>query len=99
MTFLKRANILFDKHPYKTQAFVAGVLQITGDVIAQKFIEKRSKIKKRRLANALLLGCFKGAVLRKWYGIMDTRFKNANPLKNAVVKVAGEKFFNTFSAS
>lgn len=92
MTLTHRVNILFERFPYTTQSLIAGVLQVAGDVIAQKFVEKKRNIDKRRCMNALILGCFTGIVLRKWYGIMIKRFRNPQPVVNAVSKVAGKIF-------
>jgi hypothetical protein len=73
-----------------TQATVSGTVQVTGDFIAQKFIEKKENFDKRRSMNFLIIGCFSGLVLRKWFGFMDRKFKDPRKIHNAVKKVAGE---------
>lgn len=89
MSKLKKFLLVFEKFLYLSQSVIAGVLQLSGDVIAQKFIEKKPSLDRTRSISFFALGCFTGIVLRKWYGILDHKIKDPRRLKLALKKVAG----------
>lgn len=97
MSFVTRVNKVINRYPYISQGLISGVLQVTGDVIAQKWIEKKAKLDYKRSFNFLLIGCMTGLVLRKWYGVLDANFLNPKPFANAIGKIAGNiKFCSLF---
>lgn len=89
MSFVKRVNFAFNRYPYITQGLISGVLQVAGDVIAQKWIEKKEKLDYKRCFNFLVIGYMTGLALRKWYGVLDKNFMNPKPFANAIGKIAG----------
>lgn len=90
MSFFRAINRLCDRRPYLTQGLVASVLQVTGDVISQKYFEKKKKLDYKRSFNFMIVGFFTGVMLRKWYGELQKNFVNGKPMENAIRKVIGE---------
>lgn len=63
---------LLHSHPIKTQAATTGILWTLGDLIAQKKVEGRAKIdKKRLLTTAAYATCVVGPVGHAWYSWLD----------------------------
>lgn len=91
MALTKHINKLCEKFPYTTQGVVSATFAITGDVVAQKFIEKKEKLDVKRTLNFMAIGYVTGLALNKWYGILDKTFMKRKPLTNAVQKLSGEK--------
>uniref|UniRef100_A0A131XZZ0 Mitochondrial inner membrane protein Mpv17 n=1 Tax=Ixodes ricinus TaxID=34613 RepID=A0A131XZZ0_IXORI len=62
-------------HPAKTQILTTGCLMLTGDVIAQKAIEKRESLDVGRAARFFVLGIgFVGPTIRTWYVVLERVF-------------------------
>lgn len=89
MSIFKKLAEVFIRFPGLTQGAVASVLQVTGDVIAQKVFEKRENLDLRRSFKFAVLGFFSGYVQMKWYGYLYTRFQGKN-LVRTLKKLAGE---------
>lgn len=63
---------LLQKYPVKTQAATTGLLWTLGDLIAQKKVEGRARIDKRRLiVTAAYATCVVGPVGHAWYSWLD----------------------------
>ncbi|XP_022692015.1 protein SYM1-like isoform X1 [Varroa jacobsoni] len=61
-------NLLNIKHPTATQVLTTAALMATGDVLSQKFVEKREHINVQRTGRFFFVGCvYVGPVLRTWY--------------------------------
>lgn len=88
---LRRLEIFCKNHPYVVQGLVAGSLQVAGDVICQRFIEKKEKLDVTRCCDFFGLGYFTGVVLHKWYRVLDKNFQKPRPFANAVSKVAANQ--------
>uniref|UniRef100_A0A023GFJ3 Mitochondrial inner membrane protein Mpv17 n=1 Tax=Amblyomma triste TaxID=251400 RepID=A0A023GFJ3_AMBTT len=55
-------------HPVKTQVITTATLMLSGDLIAQKVLERRTSIDVPRAARFFVIGIgFMGPVLRVWY--------------------------------
>jgi len=91
MSVFRLLNIANLKYPYTSQGVVSSVLHVTGDAIAQKFIEKKKKFDFRRSLNFSLIGFGCGIVTRKWYGILEMKFQNPNRYVNTFGKVAADQ--------
>ncbi|XP_055377410.1 mpv17-like protein isoform X2 [Condylostylus longicornis] len=82
---------LVERHPYITQALQVSLLMGTGDIIAQRYVEKTqiSEINKTRTLQFCAVGLFGvGPCLRAWYGILDRVFlKEVVYWKLAIKKV------------
>jgi hypothetical protein len=92
MALVKRINNVLERFPFTSQGFFSGVLQVTGDVISQKFIEKKKNLDYSRCFNFMIIGFGTGLVMQKWYSILENKFASPQPLKNAIQKVLGEKY-------
>lgn len=90
MSLVKRVNTICERFPYITQGLVSAVLQVVGDVIAQKVIEEKENIDYKRCANFFFLGYLTGLLLRNWYGVLERRITFTKPFPNALTKVAGK---------
>ncbi|KAG5682287.1 hypothetical protein PVAND_011647 [Polypedilum vanderplanki] len=75
------------KYPYLAQGIQTAVLMSTGDIIAQKVVEKKASIDYKRNGNFLLIGFVGGLGLRKWYGFLSNSIKGNNKAIIAVKKV------------
>lgn len=96
---IRRINIFCDKYPYISQGIVSATLQLAGDVVAQKYIEKKESIDTQRGMNFFGIGFVTGVVLRSWYGFLEKSFQNPKAFVNAVSKVAANQFlfrYNNF---
>lgn len=63
---------LMQSHPIKTQIVTAASVMLTGDLIAQKLIERRKTIDVGRASGFFLLGItFSGPTLAAWYIALD----------------------------
>lgn len=72
-------------HPAKTQIATTACLMLTGDVIAQKGIEKRQSLDVARAARFFVMGVgFVGPVIRTWYVVLD-RLVVGNAVKKMLV--------------
>ncbi|XP_077529460.1 mitochondrial inner membrane protein Mpv17-like [Haemaphysalis longicornis] len=61
------ARVMRD-HPVKTQLITAGTLMLSGDLIAQKVLERQPKIDVPRAARFFVMGIgFVGPAFRVWY--------------------------------
>nr|CAD7433719.1 unnamed protein product [Timema monikensis] len=85
-TLLKYQTVL-TKHPYKVQSIQTSVLMLTGDVIAQRFVEKKklSEMDGYRTACFTSVGFAMGPVLQYWYTILE-RIAGTNGKAITVVK-------------
>lgn len=64
-----------------------------GDVIAQKYVEKKKKIDIERLAKFSSIGFFIGGPgLRLWYGVLDKVVKGSNKSILVLKKVGLDQF-------
>lgn len=90
MSFIKQIKKVCEKYPYTNQALTSAILQVAGEIIAQKFVERNEKLDIIRCRDSFIIGYFGGLMLRKWYDFLEKRFMHPNPLGNAVRKVAGE---------
>lgn len=63
---------LMRTHPAKTQILTTGTLMLTGDVIAQKAIEKCKSVDVTRAGRFFVIGVgLVGPVIRKWYMVLE----------------------------
>nr|CAD7597229.1 unnamed protein product [Timema genevievae] len=85
-TLLKYQTIL-TKHPYKVQSIQTSVLMLTGDVMAQRFVEKKklSDMDGYRSVCFTSIGFAIGPVLQYWYTILE-RIGGTNGRAITVVK-------------
>nr|CAD7446061.1 unnamed protein product [Timema bartmani] len=90
-TLLKYQTVL-TKHPYKVQSIQTSVLMLTGDVMAQRFVEKKKlglgsveKVSEDRTSVRLLRFPMMGPVLQYWYTILE-RIGGTNGRAITVVK-------------
>lgn len=61
------ARVMRD-HPVKTQLITTGTVMLSGDLIAQKVLERRSTVDVPRAARFFVMGVgFVGPILRVWY--------------------------------
>lgn len=75
------------------QSVQSGLLMGTGDVIAQKYVEKRKTIDIERLAKFSSIGFFIGGPgLRWWYGVLDKLIKGPNKSILVLKKVGLDQF-------
>ncbi|EEC13530.1 conserved hypothetical protein [Ixodes scapularis] len=79
---------LLQSHPIKTQIVTAGTIMLTGDVIAQKLIERRKGIDVHRAAGFFFLGlCYYGPFLVAWYVALDRWLVLGSGTSAAIKKV------------
>ncbi|CRK92502.1 CLUMA_CG006041, isoform A [Clunio marinus] len=94
MSFLLRSYKKgVSRFPYIAQGVQASILMATGDAIAQIGVEKKTKFDFQRSSHFLLIGFFGGLGLRKWYGVLQSRFTSPNKTANTLKKVAVDQLF------
>nr|XP_027195503.1 protein Mpv17-like [Dermatophagoides pteronyssinus] len=75
MNIFRAYNRIMIKHPIKTQCITNACLVATGDIIAQKFIEKQSELLVKRTAKFALFGLvYIGPCISLWYRFLDRSF-------------------------
>ncbi|XP_077529461.1 mitochondrial inner membrane protein Mpv17-like [Haemaphysalis longicornis] len=73
-------------HPVKTQLITTGTSMLSGDLIAQKLVERRSTVDIPRAARFFAMGIgYNGPVYRAWYLTLD-RLIGTGSARAAVVK-------------
>lgn len=83
-------NKIFLRFPFISQGIVSSVLEVTTDIVTQKFIEKKEKLDHKRVFVSMFMGYLGGLALRKWFGFLHETFRHPKPFANAVGKLTGE---------
>jgi len=85
---MSRIATWFQRRPLLVASSQAGALMGVGDLISQKFVEKKKQIDLKRTFRFALVGfVIVGPVLRTWYGFLERRIVLSAPALTAVAKV------------
>jgi len=94
MGTISRIATWFQRRPLLVASSQAGALMAAGDLIAQKFVEKK-KTKEIDLKRTVRFGMvgfvIVGPLLRTWYGFLERKIVLSTPAFTAMAKMGGDQ--------